>query len=316
MTGAPSSVAASAPVAPTVLLGVDVGGSHTAAAIAGPDFAVLGRAEGPGVPMRSGGGTATAAAVAGVTTRAAHAAGVTLPVDRAMVGAAGAGRALERRELKQALAAHGLARTLEVVADGEIALAAAFGTEPGVLINAGTGSIAYARDRQGRLRRSGGYGWQLSDDGGGYWIGRRALATAAKARDGGGDGSALLARLLGALKLREFDDLVRWSAVAAPPEVAALAPHVLAAAASGDVAAQQIIAEAAAELVQLVQVVEPMFPPDEPLPVAAAGGLLRPGSSLLRAFGARLLESLPRVRLRDVTVDAPLGALRLAAEMK
>ncbi len=316
MTPASSSLASSAAASPTVLLGVDVGGSHTAAAIARPDMTVLARAEGPGVPMRSGGAAATAAAVADVTTRAAHAAGVTLPVDRAMVGAAGAGRALERHDLKQALAAHGLARSLEVVADGEIALAAAFGTESGILINAGTGSIAYARDRQGRLRRSGGYGWQLSDEGGGYWIGRRALATAAKARDGGGDGSALMARLLGALKLREFDDLVRWSAAAAPPDVAALAPHVLTAAAAGDSAARRITADAAAELVLLVQVVEPMFPPDDPLPVAAAGGLLRPGSPLLDAFAVRLAAALPRAQLRDVTVDAPLGALRLAAELQ
>jgi N-acetylglucosamine kinase-like BadF-type ATPase len=309
---APSSVPI---VRPSVLLGVDVGGSHSAAAIAQPDFVVLGRAEGPGIPMRSGGAAATAAAIADVTTRAARAAGVTLPVDRAMVGAAGAGRALERRELKQALAAHGLARSLEVTADGEIALAAAFGTEPGVLVNAGTGSIAYARDRHGRLRRSGGYGWQMSDGGGGYWVGRAALAEAATARDRGGDSSGLLARLLAALKLREFDELVRWCAAASPPEVAALAPHVMTAAAAGDSAARRITAEAAAELVQLVRLVEPMFPPDEPLLVAAAGGLLRSGSPLLEEFAARLTAALPRVRLRDVTVDAPLGALRLAAEL-
>lgn len=314
-------IAASSPgvsptvVAPTVLLGVDVGGSHTAAAISRADFVVLSRAEGPGVPMRSGGASATAAAVAEVTARAARVAGVTLPVDRAMVGAAGAGRALERRELKQALAAHGVARSLEVVADGEIALAAAFGTEPGILVNAGTGSIAYARDRHGRLRRSGGYGWQLSDEGGGYWIGRRALAAAAKARDGGGDGGALLARLLPALKLREFDELVRWAATASPSHIAALAPHVISAAAMGDPAAQRITEEAAAELVALVQVVEPMFPPGDPLAVAAAGGLLRAGSPLLAAFKGRLEAAMPRVQLREVTVDAPLGALRLAAEL-
>ena len=125
-----------------------------------------------------------------------------------------------------------------------------------------------------------------------------------------------MARLLAALKLREFDDLVRWAAAATPPQVAGLAPHLMTAAAAGDPTAQRIIAEAAAELVQLVQVVEPMFPPDEPLAVAAAGGLLRAGSPLLEVFGVRLSAALPRARLRDVTVDAPLGALRLAAELK
>ncbi|HKE90585.1 MAG TPA: BadF/BadG/BcrA/BcrD ATPase family protein, partial [Gemmatimonadales bacterium] len=187
--------------------------------------------------------------------------------------------------------------------------------EPGVLINAGTGSIAYARDRQGRLRRSGGYGWQFGDEGSGYWIGRQALAAAARARDGIGDGTPLLARILTALGLREFDELVRWTATATPALVAALAPPVLGAAAAGDPAAQRIIAGAATELVQLVQVVEPMFPPDDPLPLATGGGMLQAGSPLLQAFVERLNAKLPRAQLHDVTVDAPLGALRLAAAL-
>jgi glucosamine kinase len=300
---------------PTILLGVDAGGSHTAAAIARPDLLVLARAEGNGAPMRSGKATITAAAVAEVTARAAQSAGVTLPVDRAVVGAAGAGRAAERGELRQALHAYGLARELEVVADGEIALAAAFGTEPGILVNAGTGSIAYARDREGRLRRGGGYGWQLGDEGGGYWIGRRALAAAARARDGDIAGAPLLARLLAALRLREFDELVRWAAAAGPTQVASLAVVVLAAAQSGDTLATRIVADAAAALTQLVGVVERMFPPDDPLPVAAAGGLLRAGSPLRAALEAELARLLPRLQLRDVGVDAPLGALRLAREL-
>jgi N-acetylglucosamine kinase-like BadF-type ATPase len=266
--------------------------------------------------MRPGGAEATAAVVAEVAGRAARIAGITLPAERAVVGAAGAGRAQERRELRVALAAYGLARAMEVVADGEIGLAAAFGTEPGILVSAGTGSIAYARDRQGRLRRAGGYGWQLGDAGSGYWIGRRALATAAKARDGLGDGSALLARLLAALRLHEFDDLVRWAAAASPAQVAALAPPLLNAARDAVPAAQHIVADAAAELVELVRVVEGMFPPDEGIQVATAGGLLIQGSPLYDAFRERVASTLPQVTLLEQIVDPPLGALRLAAELR
>ncbi|MGH7538081.1 MAG: BadF/BadG/BcrA/BcrD ATPase family protein [Gemmatimonadales bacterium] len=293
-------------------MGVDAGGSHTAAAISRADFAILGRAEGPGAPLRPGGAAATAAAVAEVSNRAARVADIPLPVERAVVGAAGAGRAQERHDLRVALAAHGLARLVEVVADGEIALAAVFGTEPGILVNAGTGSIAYARDRQGRLRRSGGYGWQLGDAGGGYWIGRRALAEAAKARDRMGEGT-LLARVLAALGLREFDELVRWAATASPSQVASLAPRVFSAAADGDPAAQRITAEAAQELVELALVVEPMFSPDDPVLLATGGGLLTPASPLYVAFSERLVSALPRVRLVEIRPDPPIGALRLAA---
>jgi len=301
---------------PSVLLGVDAGGSHTAAAISRADFAILGRADGPGAPMRPSGAEATAAVVAEVAGRAARVAGITLPTERAVVGAAGAGRAQERHELRVALAAYGLARAMEVVADGEIGLAAAFGTEPGILISAGTGSIAYARDRQGRLRRAGGYGWQLGDAGGGYWIGRQTLAAAARARDGLGDGSALLPRLLAALGLHEFDDLVRWAATAPPAQVAALATPLLNAARDAVPAAQHIVANAATALVELVRVVEAMFPPDDGVQVATAGGLLVQGSPLYEAFCERLASTLPQVRVSEDVVDPPLGALRLAAELR
>src|SRR5207249_1678990 len=197
-----------------VLLGADAGGSHSTVAIGREDGTVLGRAEGPGAAMRPGGAAASAVVLVDTARRAATEAGVSLPVDRAVVGAAGAGRAQEQRELAAALVAAGIARAARVLADAEVALATAFQSAPGVIINAGTGSIAYARDDAGRLHRCGGYGWQLGDEGGGYWLGRRALDAAARARDGRGEGSTLLARLLSGLGLEGFDDLVRWTATA------------------------------------------------------------------------------------------------------
>lgn len=297
-----------------------MGGSHTAAALSRASLEILGRAEGPGAALRPGGASATAAIVAEVVARAARAASVTLPVDRAVVGAAGAGRAPEQDELRSALASHGLARALDVVADGEIAVAAAFGegggseTEGGILVSAGTGSVAHARDRHGHLYRSGGYGWQLGDEGGGYWIGRRALAAAAKAHDRG-EGTALLARLLAALGVRDFESLVRWASVATPPQVAALAPHLLNAAQEGDVVAQDILAAAATELVHLVLALLSKFPANAPVTVATSGGLLRPESPLSTAFREALHQAAPRVHLGTQPVDAPLGALRLAAKL-
>jgi len=209
-----------------VFLGADAGGSHSTVVIGSPKK-VLGRADGPGAAMRPGGAAKSAAVLADTARRAAAQAGLELPVERAVIGAAGAGRAQEQAELGAALIEEGVARQVRVLADGEVALATAFGTGPGILVNAGTGSIAYARDATGGLHRAGGYGWQLGDEGGGYWLGRRALDVAARSQDGRGEGSTLLARLLGALGLQHFDDLVRWTATATPAQMAALAPHVL-----------------------------------------------------------------------------------------
>src|SRR5256885_9229907 len=203
--------------------------------------------------MRPGGAELSAAVILDVARRAATQARVTLPASIALVGAAGAGRAPEQGALAAAIAAAGVAERVDVRGDIEIALAAAFGDGPGILINAGTGSIAYARSADGKLHRAGGYGWQLGDEGGGYWMGHRALAVAARAHDGIEESSTLLERLGVALGLQTFDNLIRWPATATPAQVAALAPHVLNAAREGETVAQQIVEEAAAALAQPVR---------------------------------------------------------------
>jgi len=302
---------------PAILLGIDCGGSHTAVAVGDQRGRVLARADGPGSAMRPGGAERSAAVILDVARRAATQAKVTLPASLALVGAAGAGRPPEQEALAAAIAATGVATRVDVRGDTEIALAAAFGDGPGILINAGTGSIAYARGADGRLHRAGGHGWQLDDEGGGYWLGRRALAAAARAHDGLEESSTLLERLLVALGLPTFDDLIRWTATATPAQVASLAPHVLNAAREGEIVAQQIVEEAAAELSQLVRVLLRHFPDSDAIKMATVGGLLRPGSPLLLALRANLATDLPRARLSEGggQVDAPAGALRLAAQL-
>jgi len=298
-----------------VFLGIDVGGSHTTVVVGDRNAQLLARADGPGAAMRPGGAEASAAVIAEVARRAAATAGVTLPADAAMVGAAGAGRDPEQHDLAAALISAQVARRVRVAGDSEISLAAAFGDGPGILLNAGTGSIAFARSPDSRFHRAGGYGWQLGDEGGGYWLGRRALAAAARSTDDPNESSTLLERLLVALGLRHFNDLIRWTATATPAQIAALAPHVLNAAGEGEVVAQRAVGEAAVELARLVGVLERHFPGADAIPVATAGGLLRSGSPLLRSLHDVLVTEMPRARLVDGPVDAPAGAVRLAARL-
>ena len=300
----------------TVLLGIDCGGSHTAVVVGDRRGRVLARAEGPGSAMRPGGAEQSAAVILDVARRAATQAKVSLPANIALVGAAGAGRAPEQEALAAAITAAGVAERVDVRGDIEVALAAAFGDAPGILINAGTGSIAYARGPDGRLHRAGGHGWQLGDEGGGYWLGRRALSAAARAHDGLEESSTLLERLLVALGLQTFDDLIRWTTTATPAQVAALAPHVLNAAREGETVAQRIVADAALELSQLVRALTRHFAGTASIKMATIGGLLRPGSPLLTALRTSLAD-LPRARISEGggSVDAPVGAMRLAVQL-
>jgi len=62
------------------------------------------------------------------------------------------------------------------MSDVELAYEQVLGKGPGVLVLAGTGSIALARDGRGRLRRAGGLGPVKGDEGSAYWIGREYRA--------------------------------------------------------------------------------------------------------------------------------------------
>lgn len=230
--------------------------------------------------------------------------------DVLVIGAAGAGREPERSELRSALVAERLATTVTVVTDIEIALSAAFGEGPGIVVSAGTGSVAVGRDRHGTLHRIGGYGWQMGDEGSGYAIGRAALGAVGRAADGRSPETALTARIREVTGCRDLDALIRWAAGAGPAEIASLAPHILAVAADGDTVAQGIADYAARELYQLAAHLLERVDAPQPIAVALTGGLLM--NQTLRAPVLERLAGQPSFAPVEVPIDAALGAARMA----
>jgi glucosamine kinase len=292
-----------------ILIGADVGGSKTAVGVSDGQT-MLARAEGAGAAVRPGRALASASVIAEVVRQALAGAG-RLTGDVLYVGAAGAGRDPERDELRKALRGENLAANVVVATDIEIALAAAFDEAPGIVVSAGTGSVAVGRDRTGQRHRIGGYGWQMGDEGSGYAIGRAALGAVSRAADGRSPRTALSERVLAVSRSENFDALVRWAAGASPAEVAALAPPVLEVAAQGDPLAQGIADYAARELTQLAICLLPMMDLQPPVGVAITGGLLSSDGPLRRSVLARLKEE-PGLTPVDAPVDAVMGAIRLA----
>jgi glucosamine kinase len=296
---------------PRILIGADVGGTKTAVAVS-EDDKIVGRAEGPGAAIRPGRALASASTIAEIIRIALAEAG-RLTGDVLVVGAAGAGREPERDELRKALRTENISSKVVVTTDIEIALTAAFADGPGIVVSAGTGSVAVGRDQAGKRHRIGGYGWQMGDEGSGYAIGRASLGAVSRAVDGRSPNTALSERLLKATRSNDFDALVRWAAGASPAEVAALAPHVLAVAAEGDPLAQGIADYAARELSQLAICLVPKMEVTPPVKVAITGGLLGQNQPLRRTLLAKLAEE-PILQPSDISVESVTGALRLAAE--
>jgi glucosamine kinase len=292
-----------------ILIGVDVGGTKTAAAVAEGDRE-LARSEGPGAAVRPGRALASAGIITEVVRRCLANVG-RLRGDVLVVGAAGAGREQERAELHTALRNEDLAPKVIVTTDIDLALAAAFPDSPGIVVSAGTGSIAVGRDQHGKRYRIGGYGWQMGDEGSGYAIGRAALGAVSRAEDGRSPQTSLTTHMLAATRSADFDALVRWAASASPAEVAALAPRVLGVAAEGDPLAQGIADYAARELSQLVICLAPVMAVTMPVKVALTGGLLT-GVPLLRERVFERLKEQPDLDPIAAPIDAVQGALRLA----
>ncbi len=294
-----------------VIVGVDAGGTKTTVIVA-VDGTVVARMLGPGAKMRAGKGIACATTIGEVARRAMAETG-RFRADALVAGVAGAGRELERDELRQAFRSEDFADRVMVVGDTEIALAAAFQDRPGIVVTAGTGSMAVARDPGGTLHRAGGFGWQMGDEGSGYAIGRAALGAVGRAADGRSPRTVLTELLFRVTRSETIERLVQWAAAAGVAEVAALAPQVFEAQKQNDTVANGIIDYAARELAALVFRLLPHFGADEraPVQVATNGGLLVPEGPLYRLLTAKLAEE-SRLRLLPGSLDAATGAIYLA----
>ena len=213
---------------------------------------------------------------------------------------------------------------IEVVGDMTIALEAACGAGPGVIAIAGTGSIAYGRDATGHTARAGGWGFAVSDEGSGHWIGRRAISAILSAHDQGLE-TALSAMVLQAWKLNTLDELVQQANSTPPPDFPRLFPIVLRAADEDDSVARSLLTDAGAKLGSLAAIVVHRLAHNTPaamltgsmlpvatLPVAMTGSVFRQSPDVRRVFCNTLQTSLPGIDVRQDIVDPIEGALARA----
>jgi len=296
------------------VVGVDGGGSRTRAILLDGSGAVRGRREGEGSAIDPRDPEAAVTQVESVVRALAGEAGVSLPLAALAVGLAGAGRPHVRKAVARRLERTGLARRVLVESDADGAFRDAFGAGPGILVLAGTGSVAWGRAEDGRRDRVGGWGPLLGDEGSGYALGVEALRRVAWSVDGRGPDTVLEETVPRALGLPGSDALVDWVAGASRREVAALVPLVAQAARDGDPVGERLLREGAEALAHHARVLRQRLAPwAGPTPLALAGGLLDPDGPL-RARVEAVLDPASW-RLHTPRVDGARGAARAALEL-
>jgi N-acetylglucosamine kinase-like BadF-type ATPase len=165
-----------------------------------------------------------------------------------------------------------------VTNDALIALSGAHAGGPGVITIAGTGSISFGRNAQGKVVRVGGWGYVFGDEGGGFDLTRQALRAALRQEEGWGPPTSLHALLLEATGAKSANDLLHkfYTPEFPRPRVASLSRIVDQAAAAGDRVAAGIIEDAAAQLAGITAAARrQIFGEGEQCKVAPIGGVFK-----------------------------------------
>ncbi|OYE03119.1 N-acetylglucosamine kinase [Nostoc sp. 'Peltigera membranacea cyanobiont' 232] len=312
------------------VLGIDGGASKTVCVLMDNLHQVLGRGEAGPSNYQGIGIEATLQSIQSAIQNAVKAAIITstLKIDAICLGLAGVGRAADIEVVK------GLVEELQnnkllpitwalkpanivICNDALIALVGGIGQPVGIVVAAGTGSIVFGRNNQGHTKRVGGWGYILGDEGSAYKIAIAGMNAALKSDDGREKSTSLIEGFKQHLDLESIEDLIEliyrrgWGV----KKIAALAPIVDFAAASGDIVANIIIDDAVKELVKATStVIDAIFSSNSILEVVTTGSVWRGRCKIHERFAASLVKKFPKVKVIFPRYEPAYGAGLLALQ--
>lgn len=220
-----------------ILIGVDAGGTKTETVAYRPDGALLERRLTGFGNLLNGPGEACAHIVEGIRACVPESA-----APRVYVGAAGITAGDNKAMLHRAISEAFPAASIRIETDTHLALYAHFRGEDGMILIAGTGSMAYAK-RGKDCYRFGGWGQLLADQGSGYDIVHQAFLRMVHEFDYRIPHGALSYRLLEAIDA-DFYGAVKFFHSVTKDQIAALLPVLVAVAEQGDKSALSLLLDA------------------------------------------------------------------------
>ena len=310
-------------------LGIDGGGTKTAALVVDENGAELGLGlGGPGNIAGNEDGVLRQSLRAAVQS-ALRAADLPEQTQFAAVCAGVAGySAPQRLEAFEALLrAEVPADSYRVDPDYAVAYWGATRGEPGVVVIAGTGAVAYGRNAEGQDRKEDGLGFLLGDRGSGFNLGLRVLRYTLEQMKAGTLDTLSMA-VLKHTGAQSENEIIQWLyGEFSPPRVASLSPIIGALAEAGDEAACWQVTEMARRLRHSVRQVRHALWLPRDVPVYPLGGLWHLGGFFRSEFAdpqwsgegrfAVPPESVPggRFELAEPHSEPVVGAALLARRM-
>ncbi len=291
-----------------LVVGLDAGGTKTVGLLADATGRVVARARGEGANLLVHGELA----VEKVVYQLLEDLRPEGPITAVCLGIAGVDRPGQRELLHAMLRRLGLRENVTIVHDAHIALVAGAHEALGVVVVAGTGSIAYAVAPDGTTARSGGWGYLLGDEGSAYWLGHAAVRLGIRAADGRGPATSVYGRVCKRLDIDQPSDLVEWfyEQGKSRHRVAQLAPLVEEAAGEGDAEAEALLEQAAHHLSRAAEAAAAPLEMPESYPLVLAGGVFKGCPSLVERVTRKL--ELPAAEVSRLEDEPATGAVTLA----
>jgi len=288
--------------------GIDAGQSGTVAVVGNESGEVLGRGEAGAADEIAQGPDSTRLRDALATAYNNAAADAKLPKDarcaRIVAGISGyEGRVYGRApELP--------CDELRLMHDAVIAHAGAFEGGPGVVVIAGTGSVAYGKNAAGESVTAGGWGYLFGDEGSAFWLARRAIEDAIRDEDAGKH-SAIAPELLEYFNQHSLHALVRsfYAGEITRTDLARFARAIIERA-DTDASAMRYVQQAAQSLADLAVHAMARIELREG-PLAFLGGMTK-AAAMKDAIAQAFAGAAPDAALVDPRSDAAHGALLLA----
>jgi glucosamine kinase len=233
-----------------LLLGIDGGGSRCRARLCNIAGATLSEGVGGAANLRLG-VEQSFASVLQATIQCMNGAGLSSHDFERVVACVALAGASEPSQLEAARRHEHPYRMAVFVTDAQAACVGAHGGRDGGIIVIGTGSIGWA-ELNGRRYQVGGWGWPISDEGSGAWLGCEALRRTLWAHDGRMPWSPLLRSLFAKFR-SDPHAIVHWMTDASPKDFAAFAPAIVEHALANDPVAVELLRLAGGHVDALAQ---------------------------------------------------------------